>query len=94
MSLVPGQTGTLVSFVAGAHRLRGFQVTGETDAFVWITVDAVALDGMAAFHSRVKDAYRILPNAEPYASALSLVELKVQNSGEVTAEFEGVIFGE
>jgi hypothetical protein len=94
-ALVPGgATVTLVSFTAGTHRLRGFTVEGDTDGFAWIEVDGVPLDGMAARHSRVLDAYRALPNAEAYASPLSVVALKVTNTDSVAHEFAGVVFGE
>lgn len=89
-----GSTVTLVSFVAGSTLLRGFHVEGEGDAFVWIEVDAVALDGMAAKHSIVKEAYRILPNPEPFASAGSIVALKVTNLNSTAVEYQGVVFGE
>lgn len=90
----PATTVTVVSFTAGTHRLRGFHLTGEGDAFVWVEVDGVPLDGLAARHTVVKDAYRILPNPEVYTSAISLVALKVQNDSSVTCEYEGVVFGE
>lgn len=94
-AVVPGgATVTLVSFVAGTRRLRGFHVTGEGDAFVWIEVDGTPLDGMAARHTVVKEAYRILPNAELYSGAGAIVALKVTNLGSVASEFEGLVFGE
>lgn len=89
-----GATVTLVSFVAGTHRLRGFHVTGEADAFVWMEVDGTPLDGLAARHSSVKEAYRILPNAEVYVSTTAIVALKVQNLHSGISRFEGVCFGE
>jgi len=85
---------TLVSFVSGSHLLRGFHVYGEADGFAWIEVDGVPLDGLAARHSIVKDAYRVLPNPEAYASAIATVALRVTNTGDVSKDFEGVVFGE
>ena len=93
-TITPGDTVTLVSFVAGTHRLRGFRVEGEGDAFVWIEVDSVPLDGLAARKSIVKEAYHILPNPEMYASSSAIVALKVTNSSSVSSTFEGVVFGE
>lgn len=93
-TITPGSTATIVSFVAGTHRLRGFLVEGEGDAFVWIEVDGTPLEGMAARKSIVKDAYLILPNPETYASSSSIVALKVTNSSGVSSTFEGVVFGE
>lgn len=90
----PGAEVTLVSFTAGSHRLRGFHVTGEGDAFVWMEVGGIPLDGLAARHTVVKEAYRILPNPEVYASAIDTVTLRVQNQSSVTCEFEGIVFGE
>jgi hypothetical protein len=69
-------------------------VEGEGDAFVWVEVDGTPLEGMAARKSIVKDAYRVLPNPEPYATSSSIVALKVTNSSDVSSTFEGVIFGE
>ena len=92
--VVGGATSTLVSFVSGTFRLRGFHVYGETDGFAWIEVDSVPLDGLAARHSAVKDAYRILPNPEVYASPTSIVALMVTNLSAGSADFEGVILGE
>lgn len=89
-----GDTVTLVSFVSGTAMLRGFHVYGDTDGFVWIEVDGVPLDGVAARHSAVKDAYRVLPNPEPYVSSSSIVALRVTNLSSGAAEFEGVILGE
>jgi len=94
-ALVPGGgTVTLVSFVPGATMLRGFHVYGDTDGFVWIEVDGQPLDGVAARHSAVKDAYRILPNPEVYASPGAIVALRVTNLSSLSAEFEGVVLGE
>jgi hypothetical protein len=93
-AVVPsGATVTLVSFVAGSIKCRGFHVAGDGDAFVWIEADGDAIDGMAARHSIVKDAYRVLPNPESYPSPTSLITLRCNNLGG-TVEFEGVIFGE
>lgn len=92
--ITPGTTVTLVSFVAGTHMLRGFHVEGEGDAFVWVEVDGFPLDGLAAHKSVAKDAYRVLPNAEVYASSSVIVGLKVTNMSSVSCEFEGVVFGE
>ena len=89
-----GATVTLVSFVAGSRLLRGFHVTGEGDAFVWIEVDGSPLDGLAARHTNVKEAYRIIPNPEVYNSSSSVVALKVTNLGAQSSEYEGVVFGE
>lgn len=89
-----GATVTLVSFVAGSRRLRGFHVYGESDGFAWIEVDGIPLDGVAARHSIVKDAYRILPNPEVYSGSGAIVALMVTNLSSVTADFEGVVFGE
>lgn len=94
-AVVPGgATVTLVSFVSGTFRLRGFHVYGDTDGFAWIEVDGVPLDGVAARHSIVKDAYRILPNPEVYATGASVVALKVTNLSAGAADFEGVVLGE
>ena len=92
--VTPGATVTLVSFTSGDHLLRGFHVEGEGDAFVWIEVDGVPLDGLAAHKSIVKDAYRLLPNAEAYATSDAIVGLKVTNLSSVSCEYEGVVFGE
>jgi hypothetical protein len=94
-AVVPGSsTVTLVSFVAGTHRLRGFQVEGEGDGFVWIEIDGTPWDGLAARKTVAKDAYRILPNPEAYPTSSTIVALKVTNSSTVASEFEGVVFGE
>ena len=94
-AVIPGNTTvTLVSFTSGSHMLRGFHVSGEADAMVWMEVDGGALDGMAARHSIVKDAYRVLPNPEPYATSSSIVALRVTNLTSIASEFEGVVFGE
>jgi hypothetical protein len=93
-TITPNNTVTIVSFTAGAHRLRGFSVMGDENAFCWIEVDGVPLDGLAAVHSQIKQAYIALPNAETYASAASIVALRVQNTGDTSAAFEGVVFGE
>lgn len=93
-AITPGDTVSLVSFTAGAHRLRGFSVLGENNAVAWIEIDGTPLDGLVAIHSAVKAAYIVLPNAESYASAISTVALRVQNTGDTTGEFEGVVFGE
>lgn len=94
-ALVPGgNTVTLVSFVAGSTMLRGFHVFGDTDGFAWIEVNGVPLDGLAARHSAVKDAYRVLPNPEVYASPGAIVALKVTNLSSTSADFEGVVLGE
>ena len=94
-AVVPGlSTVTLVSFTSGSHFLRGFHVTGDADGFAWIEVDAVALDGVAAHHTVVKDAYRIPPNPETYATSSSIVALRITNLSSVASEFQGVVFGE
>lgn len=93
-TVTPSATATLVSFVSGAHFLRGFHVTGNGDGFAWIEIDGDPLDGMAARMSIVKDAYRVLPNPEAYPSSGAIVALKVTNDSDVTIEFEGVVFGE
>lgn len=89
-----GSTVTLVSFVSGTFRLRGFRVSGDTDGFAWIEVDSVPLDGLAARHSIVKDAYVVLPNPEVYSSSSAIVALMVTNLSSGLAEFEGVVLGE
>lgn len=94
-AVVPGLTTvTLVSFTSGTHLLRGFHVEGETEGFAWIEVDGVALDGMAAHHSVAKEAYRLLPNPEAYATTTTVVALRITNLTSNTAEFQGVVFGE
>lgn len=94
-ALVPGgSTVTLVSFVAGARRLRGFRVEGDGDGYAFIEVDSSPLSGLAARCDRVKDAYIVLPNAELYASAISVVALKVMNMSSEASDFQGVVFNE
>lgn len=92
--LAPLATATLVSFVAGSTKLRGFAVFGDTDAEVWVEVDATPLAGLRARHSRVLPAYMLLPNPEAYASPLAVVSLRVRNVGSVAGDFEGTLMGE
>jgi len=90
----PGSTVTLVTFVSGSHRLRGFRVEGEGDGFCWIEIDGSPWDGVAARKTVAKEAYLVLPNAEVYPTSTTSVTLRVTNMSDVTSEFEGVVLGE
>jgi hypothetical protein len=92
--LAPLATATLVSFVAGTTKLRGFTVFGDTDAEVWVEVDGAPLAGIRARHSRVLPAYIVLPNPENYSSPTAVVALRVQNTGATAGDFQGTLLGE
>jgi hypothetical protein len=92
--LAPLAIATLVSFVAGTTKLRGFTVYGDTDGEAWVEVDAVPLAGIRARHSRVLPAYLVLPNPELYVSPTALVTLRVQNTGATAGVYEGTLLGE
>lgn len=92
--LAPLATATLVSFIAGATKLRGFSVFGDNDAEVWVEDNNVPMAGIRARHSVTKPAYLVLPNPEAYSSPTTVVTLKVQNIGGVAGAFEGTLMGE
>jgi hypothetical protein len=85
-------TVTVASFTSGTKKFRGYMVMGTRDAEAWIEVDGLPLYGTSSRLTAAKEAYRILPNPELYASSVALVSLMVKNTGPSTGTFEGVIF--
>lgn len=87
-----GNTVTLVSYAAAAAwKFTGFIADGEADGRYFVQFDAVT-----KYQRRTNIAQRqaelILPNPDAAAGGTT-VTLKVENVGEVAADFEGTLLG-